>query len=117
MTRLLRRRRRSRAAAGPDASPGAHPTGHLPFTPRAKKEPPALRPRGPAARPVLHRRRAPHARPPRHGPGGRSAYLVGARRLTGNPAGRHSRPLPAGQLTLPRSHPDPAGEALAGKLP
>jgi ATP-dependent Clp protease ATP-binding subunit ClpA len=37
MARLLRRRRRSRAAAGPDASPGAHPTGHLPFTPRAKK--------------------------------------------------------------------------------
>jgi Clp amino terminal domain, pathogenicity island component len=36
MTRLLRRRPRSRAA-GPDASPGAHPTGHLPFTPRAKK--------------------------------------------------------------------------------
>jgi ATP-dependent Clp protease ATP-binding subunit ClpA len=36
MTRLLRRRRRSRAAAGP-AAPGAHPTGHLPFTPRAKK--------------------------------------------------------------------------------
>lgn len=37
MTQLLRRRRRSRAAAGPDASPGVHPTGHLPFTPRAKK--------------------------------------------------------------------------------
>jgi len=36
MTRLLRRRPRSRAA-GPDASLGAHPTGHLPFTPRAKK--------------------------------------------------------------------------------
>jgi ATP-dependent Clp protease ATP-binding subunit ClpA len=36
MTRLLRRRPRSRAA-GPDTSPGAHPTGHLPFTPRAKK--------------------------------------------------------------------------------
>jgi ATP-dependent Clp protease ATP-binding subunit ClpA len=36
MTRLLRRRPRSRAA-GPDASPGAYPTGHLPFTPRAKK--------------------------------------------------------------------------------
>jgi ATP-dependent Clp protease ATP-binding subunit ClpA len=36
MTRLLHRRPRSRAA-GPDARPGAHPTGHLPFTPRAKK--------------------------------------------------------------------------------
>jgi ATP-dependent Clp protease ATP-binding subunit ClpA len=36
MTRLLRRRRRSRAA-GLDIIPGAHPTGHLPFTPRAKK--------------------------------------------------------------------------------
>ena len=36
MTRLLRRRR-SCAAAGPDTSPGAHPTGHLPFTPRAKR--------------------------------------------------------------------------------
>jgi ATP-dependent Clp protease ATP-binding subunit ClpA len=35
MARLLRRRRRSRA--GQDASPGAYPTGHLPFTPRAKK--------------------------------------------------------------------------------
>jgi hypothetical protein len=34
---LLRRRRRSRAAAGQDASPGTYPTGHLPFTPRAKK--------------------------------------------------------------------------------
>ena len=33
----LRRRRRSRAAAGQDASAGAYPTGHLPFTPRAKK--------------------------------------------------------------------------------
>jgi ATP-dependent Clp protease ATP-binding subunit ClpA len=33
----LRRRRRSPAAAGQDASPGAYPTGHLPFTPRAKK--------------------------------------------------------------------------------
>jgi ATP-dependent Clp protease ATP-binding subunit ClpA len=33
----LRRRRRSHAAAGQDASPGAYPTGHLPFTPRAKK--------------------------------------------------------------------------------
>jgi ATP-dependent Clp protease ATP-binding subunit ClpA len=37
MTRLLRRRQRSRAAAGLDAAPGAHRTGHLPFTPRAKK--------------------------------------------------------------------------------
>src|SRR5438874_1695940 len=37
MARLLRRRRRSPAAAGPYASPGAYPTGHLPFTPRAKK--------------------------------------------------------------------------------
>jgi ATP-dependent Clp protease ATP-binding subunit ClpA len=36
MTRL-RRRRRSRAAAGLDAALGAYPTGHLPFTPRAKK--------------------------------------------------------------------------------
>jgi hypothetical protein len=33
----LRRRRRSHAAAGQDARPGAYPTGHLPFTPRAKK--------------------------------------------------------------------------------
>ncbi len=33
----LRRRRRSHAAAGQDASPGAYPAGHLPFTPRAKK--------------------------------------------------------------------------------
>jgi len=33
----LRRRRRSRAAAGHYASPGASPAGHLPFTPRAKK--------------------------------------------------------------------------------
>jgi ATP-dependent Clp protease ATP-binding subunit ClpA len=32
-----RRRRRSHAAAGQDASAGAYPTGHLPFTPRAKK--------------------------------------------------------------------------------
>jgi ATP-dependent Clp protease ATP-binding subunit ClpA len=37
MARLLRRRRRSRAAAGQDASLGTYPTGHLPFTPRAKK--------------------------------------------------------------------------------
>src|SRR5204863_4651653 len=37
MGRLLRRLRRSPAAAGQDASPGAYPTGHLPFTPRAKK--------------------------------------------------------------------------------
>jgi ATP-dependent Clp protease ATP-binding subunit ClpA len=37
MARLLRRRRRSRAAAGQDASAGSYPTGHLPFTPRAKK--------------------------------------------------------------------------------
>jgi ATP-dependent Clp protease ATP-binding subunit ClpA len=37
MARLLRRRRRPHAAAGQDASPGAYPTGHLPFTPRAKK--------------------------------------------------------------------------------
>jgi ATP-dependent Clp protease ATP-binding subunit ClpA len=36
MTRLLRRRPRSRAA-GPGASPGAYPTGHLPFTSRAQK--------------------------------------------------------------------------------
>jgi ATP-dependent Clp protease ATP-binding subunit ClpA len=36
MTRLLRRRRRSRAA-GLDAALGAYPTGHLPFTPRAKR--------------------------------------------------------------------------------
>jgi ATP-dependent Clp protease ATP-binding subunit ClpA len=36
MTQLLRRRKRSRAA-GPDASPGAYLTGHLPFTPCAKK--------------------------------------------------------------------------------
>jgi ATP-dependent Clp protease ATP-binding subunit ClpA len=36
MTRLLHGRR-SQAAAGQDASPGAYPTGHLPFTPRAKK--------------------------------------------------------------------------------
>jgi ATP-dependent Clp protease ATP-binding subunit ClpA len=35
MARLLRRR--GSAAAGQDASPGAYPTGHLPFTPRAKK--------------------------------------------------------------------------------
>ena len=33
----LRRRRRSHAAAGQYASAGAYPTGHLPFTPRAKK--------------------------------------------------------------------------------
>ena len=33
----LRRRRRSHAAAGQDARPGAYPTGHLPLTPRAKK--------------------------------------------------------------------------------
>lgn len=37
MARMLRRRRRPGAAAGHDASPGASPTGHLPFTPRAKK--------------------------------------------------------------------------------
>ena len=37
MGRLLRRRRRSRAAAGQYASPGTSPTGHIPFTPRAKK--------------------------------------------------------------------------------
>jgi ATP-dependent Clp protease ATP-binding subunit ClpA len=37
MARLLRRRRRSHTAAGQYASPGAYPTGHLPFTPRAKK--------------------------------------------------------------------------------
>jgi ATP-dependent Clp protease ATP-binding subunit ClpA len=36
VTRLLRRRPRSRAT-GPGASPGAYPTGHLPFTPRAQK--------------------------------------------------------------------------------
>jgi ATP-dependent Clp protease ATP-binding subunit ClpA len=36
MTRLLHRRRRSRAA-GLDAALGAYPTGHLPFTPRAKR--------------------------------------------------------------------------------
>jgi ATP-dependent Clp protease ATP-binding subunit ClpA len=36
MTRLPRRGRRSRAAAGLDAAFGAYPTGHLPFTPRAK---------------------------------------------------------------------------------
>jgi ATP-dependent Clp protease ATP-binding subunit ClpA len=33
----LRRRRRSHAAAGQYASPGRYATGHLPFTPRAKK--------------------------------------------------------------------------------
>src|SRR6266516_3995619 len=33
----LRCRRRSRAAAGQYPSAGAYPTGHLPFTPRAKK--------------------------------------------------------------------------------
>jgi len=33
----MARRRRSRAAAGHNASPGAYPAGHLPFTPRAKK--------------------------------------------------------------------------------
>jgi ATP-dependent Clp protease ATP-binding subunit ClpA len=37
MTQLLRRRRRSRAAAGQHAGPGAYPTGHLPFTPRAQR--------------------------------------------------------------------------------
>ena len=40
MARLLRRRRRCRArgAAAPHhATPGAQPTGHIPFTPRAKK--------------------------------------------------------------------------------
>jgi ATP-dependent Clp protease ATP-binding subunit ClpA len=36
MTRRLRGPQ-SHAAAGQDASPGAYPTGHLPFTPRAKK--------------------------------------------------------------------------------
>ena len=36
MTRLRRRRQRSRAASGLDAALGAYPTGHLPFTPRAK---------------------------------------------------------------------------------
>jgi ATP-dependent Clp protease ATP-binding subunit ClpA len=40
MARLLRRRRRCRgrgAAAPHYAAPGARPTGHIPFTPRAKK--------------------------------------------------------------------------------
>jgi hypothetical protein len=39
MARLLRRRRRCRArgAALHHATPGARPTGHIPFTPRAKK--------------------------------------------------------------------------------
>ena len=37
MARLPPRRRRSGAAAGQGASTGAHSTGHLPFTPRAKK--------------------------------------------------------------------------------
>jgi ATP-dependent Clp protease ATP-binding subunit ClpA len=37
VARLLRRRWRSHAAAGQYASAGAYPTGHLPFTPRAKK--------------------------------------------------------------------------------
>jgi ATP-dependent Clp protease ATP-binding subunit ClpA len=37
MAWLLRRRRRSHTAAGQYASSDAYPTGHLPFTPRAKK--------------------------------------------------------------------------------
>ncbi|MGN6176396.1 MAG: Clp protease N-terminal domain-containing protein [Streptosporangiaceae bacterium] len=36
-TRLLPRMRRSRTAAGQHAAPGMYPTGHLPFTPRAKR--------------------------------------------------------------------------------
>ncbi len=40
LARLLRRRRRCRARGATAlhyATPGAHPTGHIPFTPRAKK--------------------------------------------------------------------------------
>jgi len=37
MARLLPRRRRAGAAAGQGASAAAYPTGHIPFTPRAKK--------------------------------------------------------------------------------
>src|SRR6266516_888791 len=59
MARLLPRPRRSRAG---QEVPGAYPTGHLPFTPRAKKSPEHSLREARAAR-QLHRCRAPHARP------------------------------------------------------
>ena len=96
---LLRRSRR--VGRGRDAAAGARParpTGHIPFTPRAKKSLRALPPRGRGAAGRLHRRRAPHARPGWHGRGGGAGHPVGARHDAGSPAYRHPGPLPAGQL-------------------
>ena len=101
MARLLRRRRRSHAAAGQYASPGTYAHRAPPVHPACQKEPGALPPRGQGAARQLHRRRAPHARPRRHERRGCAAHPVGARRITGNPAYRHPRPLPASQLIHP----------------
>ena len=68
MTRLLRRRRQSRAGAGRYASPDASNSGTSPFTPRAGTEPGALTPRRQDASRQLPRRPAPHARPRHHEP-------------------------------------------------
>ena len=73
---------------------GSSPSGHIPFTPRAKKVLELSPPRGAAARPQLHRHRA---HPPRAHPRGRGRRRPGAREarrrpVPGPPAG-HPAPL------------------------
>lgn len=99
------------AVAGRTPAPARPPSGTSRFTLHAKKSAGALTPRAQGASRQLRRRRAPHARPRRHEPGGRAAHPVGARRITANLACRHPRPLPAGQLMPPRAR-SPVGEGL-----
>jgi hypothetical protein len=99
---MRHRRRRSRPATAPSADPA--PAGHIPFTPRAKKS-------------LEHSLREAKMRhdnyigvehltlaPGRYERWGRAAHPVGARHIPGDPACRHLRPLPAGQL-IPRGDP------------
>ena len=112
-------RRADDPAAAPTAVPAAagrtpaRRIPHLapPVSPCMLKSAGALSPRAQGASRQLRRRRAAHARPRHHEPGGRAAHPVGARRITGNLACRHPRPLPAGQLMPPRAK-SPVGEGL-----
>ena len=97
------------------------PSGHIPFTPRAKKVLELSPARGAAARPQLHRHRAHPARPDPRGRGRRRPGAGQARRrpqpgppaghpaalrLPGQGAGRRRRPPPEGTpVDLARARP------------